>query len=124
MAIPTLLRWPGAALVIDIKGELSRITGERRGAVYVFDPEKGGHGFDPLRECRTVDGAQELARTLIPEPPKGEPFWAKSAQGIFAAAVLEAAHTGDKLCDVAERVCITPPEQLIAELQASEVRGT
>jgi len=124
VAIPTLLRWPGAALVIDIKGELSRITSQSRGPVYVFDPENGGHGYDLLRECRTVEGAQELARTLIPEPPKGEPFWAKSAQGIFAAAALEAAHTGEKLSDVAERVCVTPPEQLIAELQASEVRGT
>lgn len=124
VAIPTLLRWPGAALVIDIKGELSRITSERRERVYVFDPENGGHGYDPLLECRTVDGAQELARTLIPESPKGEPFWTKSAQGIFAAAILDAAHTGGKLCDVAERVCVTPPELLIEQLQNSSIRGT
>lgn len=126
VAIPTLLRWPGAALVIDVKGELSEVTAKARSgaAVYIFDPFRGGHSYDPLRECQTVDGAQELARTLIPEPPKGEPFWAKSAQGIFAAAVLEAAHEGGTLCEVAERVCITPPEQLIAELQQSRVKGT
>lgn len=126
-AIPSLLRFRGGALVVDIKGELSELTARHRGKsgrVYIFDPFNGGHAYDPLRECKTVDGAQALARTLIPLPPKGEPFWAQSAQGIFAAAVLEAAHSGETFCAVAERICMTPAEQLIAELQESPVKGT
>ncbi|MGF7033393.1 type IV secretory pathway TraG/TraD family ATPase VirD4 [Paenibacillus mucilaginosus] len=110
--------------MVDIKGELTRITSECRGKVYVFDPEEALHAYDPILECQTLDGAQELARALIPEPLEGEPVWAQSAQGIFAAAVLEAAHTGDKLCQVAERVCMTPLPQLIEELQNSAVRGS
>ncbi|MGF7030877.1 type IV secretory pathway TraG/TraD family ATPase VirD4 [Paenibacillus mucilaginosus] len=63
-----MLRWPGGALEVDIKGELTRITSERRGKVYVFDPEEALHAYDPILECQTLDGAQELARALIPEP--------------------------------------------------------
>lgn len=124
VAIPTLLRWQGAAFVVDIKGELSRLTAQARpGKVYIFDPERGGDAYDPLLEAKTVDGAQELARYLIPEPKSGDTFWAKSAQGILAAASIDGAYKGETLTEVAERLCVTSPERLVEELQGSEIRA-
>ncbi|MEC0373328.1 type IV secretory system conjugative DNA transfer family protein [Paenibacillus chibensis] len=127
VAIPTLFRFSGGAIVIDIKGELSALTAEHRkqfGPVFIFDPLNGGHGYDPIRECRTVDRAQNLARALVPTPEKADPMWSNNAQAILAAAVIEAAHTGGKLCEVAERLITTPAAQLIEELQESPVRST
>lgn len=125
VAIPTLLRFDGGALVIDIKGELSGTTrNSRNGDVYIFDPVSGGDGYDPLLEARSIDGAQELARILIPEPLQGDTMWAKNAQGIFAAAILEASSNGGTFVNTCKRVCLTDPEELIAELQASPIEGT
>jgi len=124
IAIPTLLRWQGAALVVDIKGELSNLTaGARPGKVFIFDPEGEGDPYDPLLEAKTIDGAQELARTLIPNPKSGDTFWTKTAQGLLAAAALEGAHTGKTLSEVTEKLCTTPPDELTAYLQRSEIKA-
>lgn len=127
VAIPTLFRFNGGALVVDIKGELSALTAKHRsqyGPIYIFDPFNGGHGYDPIKECKTVDGAQNLARALVPTSHKGDPMWSNNAQAILAAVALEAAHTGVKLSEVAERIITTPATQLIEELQESPVKGT
>lgn len=124
IAIPTLLRWKGAVFAIDVKGELSDITaGHRQGKVYIFNPEGYGASYDPLQECKTVDGANELARSLIPEPQNGDPFWAKTAQAFLAAGALEGALTGSRFVDVIEKLCTTQPEQLIEGFQSSPHRS-
>lgn len=123
--IPTLLKWEGSALVMDIKGELSKITGDRRrehGAVYIFDPEGGGHCYDPIQLCTTVDQAQDLARNLIPLPEKGDPFWSQSAQAILSAFVYEGAIMGYTLTDIAENLCTTPISQLVDHCRNHEIR--
>lgn len=122
IAIPSLLRWKGSVFAIDIKGELSQITAayrNRNGKVFIFDPEGDGYPFDPLQECKTIDGANELARSLIPEPTSGDPFWCKTAQAFLAAGALEGALEGKKFVDVIERLCTVPPEQLIQDFQNS-----
>ncbi|MDQ7850406.1 MAG: type IV secretory system conjugative DNA transfer family protein [Armatimonadota bacterium] len=125
-AIPTLLRWPGAALVVDVKGELwQRTAGHRSqvGPVYCFDPETlDGDCYDPISEASTVDGAMELARYLIPEPQGGDPFWARAAQGLLAAAALEGAMAGASLATVAARLCETPAAELVEQLRDSPLR--
>lgn len=125
VAIPSLLRWNGSILAIDVKGELSEITARHRttGKTYIFNPESNGDPYDPLRECKTVDGANELARSLIPEPQSGEPFWAKTAQAFLAAGALDGAMGNQRFSDVIERLCITPPEQLIEEFQNSPYKA-
>lgn len=123
--IPTLLKWKGSALVIDVKGELSKITSERRwehGEVYIFNPEGDGHCYDPIQLCTTIDQAQDLARTLIPLPEKGEPFWSQSAQAILSAFVYEGAIMGYTLTDIAERLCTTPIAQLVEHCKNHESR--
>lgn len=125
-AIPTLLRWPGAALVIDLKRELWNRTAaarESRGPVYCFDPEmQDADSYDPVAQAGAVDGAMELARYLIPEPKSGDSFWARSAQGLLAAAAFEGAQTGQGLSEVATRLCETPAADLVAQLRGSQFR--
>ncbi|MBH1942543.1 type IV secretory system conjugative DNA transfer family protein [Mobilitalea sibirica] len=125
VVIPTLLRWQGAALVMDIKGELSKKTSDRRkvfGKVYVFNPEGEGDCYDPIVQCKTIDQAQDLARTLIPIPEKGEPFWAQSAQAILSAFVYEGAYTNKTLPEIAETLCTTPITELVEHCRNSDIR--
>lgn len=125
VVIPTLLVWEGSVVVMDIKGELSRITSERRrnyGKVYVFNPEGEGDCYDPIKLCDTVDQAQDLARTIIPLPEKGEPFWAQSAQAILSAFVYEGAINGYKLTDIAERLCTSSITELVEHCRFNEIR--
>lgn len=124
IVIPSLLKWKGSALVMDIKGELSKITSNKRadyGKVYIFNPEEEGHCYDPIKLCTTIDQAQDLARTLIPIPEKGEPFWSQSAQAILSAFVYEGAIKGYKLADIAERLCISPITELVEHCRNHEI---
>lgn len=125
IVIPSLLKWEGSALVMDIKGELSKITSDRRteyGKVYIFNPEGEGHCYDPIKICTTIDQAQDLARTLIPLPEKGEPFWSQSAQAILSAFVYEGAIKGYKLTDIAEKLCTSPITGLVEHCRKHEIR--
>lgn len=126
VVIPTLFKWSGSALVMDIKGEISNITSsyrERKGSkIYTFYPEGEGARYNPIALCNSIDNAQELARTLIPLPESGETFWAQSAQAILSAYVYEGAIKGYYLSDIAEKLCITPIEKLINHCKESEIR--
>lgn len=127
IVIPTLLVWEGSALVIDIKGELSNITSKRRkingNKIYIFNPEGAeGDCYDPIKLCNTIDNAQDLARTLIPLPEKGETFWSQSAQAILSAFVFEGASRGYKISEIAEKLCTTPITELVEYCQTHEIR--
>lgn len=124
--IPTLLNWKGSSIVIDIKREIYAYTHnvqEGKGRVIVFDPEQGGHSYDPVKECTTVDSCQFLARTIVPTPPNtSDPMWTQNAQNILAAACYEANKEGKTLPDIAERILMTESEVLISELTQSKYR--
>ena len=125
VVIPTLFKWEGSAIVMDIKGELSKVTSSKRkttGNVYIFNPEGECDCYDPIKLCNTVDQAQDLARVLIPTPKSGESFWAQSAQAILSAFVYEGALNGDKLTDIAEKLCTTPIIELVKHCRNSDIR--
>lgn len=125
VVIPSLLLWEGSAIVMDIKGELSKITSARReryGKVYIFHPEGEGHCYDPIKLCNRIDQAQDLARTLIPLPEQGDPFWSQSAQAILSAFVFEGAVMRYKLSDIAEKICTTPMAELVEHCRTSHIR--
>lgn len=127
IVIPTLLKWQGSSIVMDIKGELSKITSDKRkqegNNVYIFNPESEECDcYDPIKLCNTIDNAQELARTLIPLPEKGEPFWSQSAQAILSAFIFEGAVKGYKLSDIAEKLCTTPINELVEFCRNHELR--
>ena len=81
-AIPQLLSHVGPMIVVDIKGELARVTARHRrslGPVLVFDPFRqvtdGSGAFDPLAHLdpgdpSAVDDAYALAR-LFGSPSTG-----------------------------------------------------
>jgi type IV secretion system protein VirD4 len=126
VAIPSLLLWQGSAVVMDIKGELSKITSERRkqyGKVFIFNPEsETGDCYDPILQCGTIDGAQELARTLVPLPKDSkDPFWIQAAQALLSAFIFEGAKTGGKLCSIAKTLCMTPITDLIEHCYNSDI---
>lgn len=125
VTIPSLLNWEGSALVIDIKRELYAYTHNvqgKKGKIIVFDPEQNGHQYNPILECNTVDGCQFLARTLIPTPPKADPFWTGNAQSILAAACFEGHKKGQTLPEIAERILTTDSAKLVDELIKSQYR--
>lgn len=126
IVIPTLFKWNGSAIIMDIKGELSAITSQYRAKkgskVYIFNPEGEGQRYNPIALCKTVDQAQTLARALIPLPETGDTFWCESAQAILSAFVFEGAKKGYYLCDIAENLCTTPITELIEHCRNHEMR--
>ncbi|SHE45278.1 type IV secretion system protein VirD4 [Seinonella peptonophila] len=122
VAIPTLMRWEGAVICVDIKGELSEKTAHLRpGKSYTFNPTLDNCAqYNPIQFIKDSQGAQEMARVLMPEPKSaGDPFWNRTAQGIFSAALLEAYYRGQTLREVAQRLMTTPDAELIKELTES-----
>lgn len=126
VVIPTLLSWENSAMVIDIKGELSQKTKAKRnlfGKTYIFNPEDSESDcYDPIKLCNTVDQAQDFARSLIPIPEKTDPFWSQSAQSILSAFVYEGALEGNKLTDIAEKICTTKIEELVEYCRNNKYR--
>lgn len=122
VAIPTLMRWEGAAICVDIKGELSEKTAHLRpGKSYIFNPTlEDCHQYNPVQFVKDSQGAQEMARVLMPEA-KGanDPFWNRTAQSIFSAALLDGYYRGQNLKEIAQRVMVTPDAQLVQELMES-----
>ncbi len=117
VAIPTLLKWTGSVMAIDIKGELSKLTKERRiknGDIFIFDPlNPKTDCYDPIAFCDTVAKCQDLARTLIPIPKGADPIWSQSAQSILAAFVFEGNKYNYKLCDIARTLMTTGATEMI-----------
>lgn len=126
IVIPSLMMWQGSAIVMDIKGELSKITSEKRkikgNNIYIFNPEGESDCYNPIALCNSIDNAQELARTLIPLPDRGENFWCQSAQAIFSSFIFEGAKKGYTLSEIAENICTTPINKLIENCKNNSIR--
>jgi type IV secretion system protein VirD4 len=99
--VPTLERWPGSALVIDLKGELSTLTGEARkvhGDVAVFAPTLlesiKVNVMDWIRwdTDRAVGDCQRLAAALTTEG--GAEDWRQDVRALLTAVLLQAKAEG------------------------------
>lgn len=115
--IPNLLRYPGSAFVLDVKGELFEATADARrafGPVYRFAPtdERGAsHHYNPFDgisadPARAAIECQQLATELVPDNPNAkDPYWERKARDFvwaFAVATaLEAAPENRNLSEVA-----------------------
>jgi type IV secretion system protein VirD4 len=102
---PNLLMWKGAAVVLDVKGEIyeqtSRWRRENVGPVYKFSPldPATSHGFNPLTEVRADpdylwEDARFLADMMIVPSGAKDPFWETRARDVLTAAIA--------------RVCLEP----------------
>jgi type IV secretion system protein VirD4 len=98
LVVPTLLTWPGSAIVHDIKGENWRLTSACRGAfsrVLLFDPTNPkSAAYNPLLEVRRgaaeVRDVQNIADVLV--DPEGalerRSHWEKTSHSLLVGAIL------------------------------------
>ena len=98
LVVPTLLTWPGSAIVHDIKGENWRLTAgwrARFGRVLLFDPTNpDSSAYNPLIEVRRGDAevrdVQNVADILV--DPEGalerRNHWEKTSHSLLVGAIL------------------------------------
>ncbi|MBB2169686.1 conjugal transfer protein TraG [Gluconacetobacter aggeris] len=98
LVIPTLLTWPGSAIVHDIKGENWELTAGFRatfGRVLLFDPtNRASAAYNPLLEVRPgeyeVRDVQNIADILV--DPEGalerRNHWEKTSHSLLVGAIL------------------------------------
>lgn len=101
LILPTLLSWPHASLIFDIKGENWALTSGWRQSlghkVLRFDPSDisgAGCCFNPLEEMRlgsmfAIQDVQNLAMMLVDPEGKGlGDHWSKAAFAFFSGIIL------------------------------------
>lgn len=100
-----LARWPGSAVVLDIKGECHRETAhlrERFGRVIRFDPEETDRSarYNPLAAVRRDErfiweDARTVAEALVKTPPGAgsHEFWYSNARDMVQLCVAYACWT-------------------------------
>jgi type IV secretion system protein VirD4 len=98
LVVPTLLTWPGAAIVHDIKGENWTLTAgwrARFGRVLLFDPTNTrSAAYNPLLEVRRgeweVRDVQNIADVLV--DPEGalerRNHWEKTSHSLLVGTIL------------------------------------
>jgi len=98
LVVPTLLTWPGSAIVHDIKGENWNLTAGFRfgfGRVLLFDPtNEESSAYNPLLEVRRgkweVRDVQNIADILV--DPEGSlekrNHWEKTSHALLVGAIL------------------------------------
>jgi len=98
LVVPSLLTWPGSAIVHDIKGENWTLTAGFRashGRVLLFDPTNGlSAAYNPLLEVRRgqweVRDVQNVADVLV--DPEGSlerrNHWEKTSHALLVGAIL------------------------------------
>jgi type IV secretion system protein VirD4 len=98
LVVPTLLTWPGSAIVHDIKGENWTLTAgwrARFGRVLLFDPTNAqSAAYNPLMEVRRgereVRDVQNIADVLV--DPEGalerRNHWEKTSHALLVGTIL------------------------------------
>jgi type IV secretion system protein VirD4 len=104
LVVPTLLTWPGSAIVHDIKGENWELTAgyrARHGRVMLFDPTNASSAaYNPLLEVRRgkweVRDVQNVADVLV--DPEGSlekrNHWEKTSHSLLVGAILHVLYAG------------------------------
>ena len=129
LVVPTLLTWPGSAIVHDIKGENWTLTAgwrARFGRVLLFDPTNiHSNPFNPLMEVRRgpweVRDVQNIADVLV--DPEGalerRNHWEKTSHALLVGAILHCLYAEkDKTLSGVANFLSDPKRQIEATLNA------
>ncbi|UHD46347.1 conjugal transfer protein TraG [Aureimonas altamirensis] len=104
LVVPSLLTWPGSAIVHDIKGENWTLTAgfrAKHGRVLLFDPTNAkSSAYNPLLEVRRgeweVRDVQNIADILV--DPEGSlekrNHWEKTSHALLVGAILHVLYAG------------------------------
>jgi type IV secretion system protein VirD4 len=102
-AIAGILEWEGPAVLASVKTDLLAATAKWRaeqGYVRVFDPTgctgQPASSWSPLRDAKTVQGAQRAARILADTAPgdlEDDAFWTSQCEILLFALLYTAANT-------------------------------
>ena len=128
IVIPTLLTWPGSALVLDIKGELhSRTAGYRKtfGRVVRFQPscrDGSAARYNPLaavpRGLGDVAHVQEIADSILNPDGREEgadTFWRGAAHELLVGLILHCLYAGPQRSLTACAFMLSDPARPIEE---------
>lgn len=129
LVVPSLLAWPGSAIVHDIKGENWQLTAgfrARHGRVLLFDPTNtNSSAYNPLLEVRRgeweVRDVQNVADVLV--DPEGSldkrNHWEKTSHSLLVGAILHVLYAeGDKTLAGVAAFLSDPKRPIEATLKA------
>ena len=98
VAIPVLCTYQESMVVLDLKGELRKLTSGRRQQmgqhIYAwapYDEEGRTHRFNPMTLLDGMDAGkrlgdiQTIAAILYPDEPGKDPFWTSQSRAAFSA---------------------------------------
>ncbi|KAB2715153.1 conjugal transfer protein TraG [Brucella intermedia] len=123
LVVPTLLTWPGSAIVHDIKGENWELTAGFRathGRVLLFDPTNSvSSAYNPLLEVRKgeweVRDVQNVADVLV--DPEGSlekrNHWEKTSHSLLVGAILHVLYAKKDKTLAGVAACLSDPRRPI-----------
>ncbi|MGC4892308.1 type IV secretory system conjugative DNA transfer family protein [Micromonospora sp. DT31] len=111
IAVPRVLRAPGAVLLTSNKSDVFLVTRQERsrvGRVWTFDPQgivwtERDMWWDILGCCRTLEGARRIAGHFVSsvnDDSSKRDFWITAAQNTLTALFLAAARGGATIGDM------------------------
>jgi type IV secretory pathway TraG/TraD family ATPase VirD4 len=111
IAIPRVLRAPGAVLLTSNKSDVFTVTRQERtkvGRVWTFDPQGIAYSeremwWDILADCHTTEGARRLAGHFVSsvnDDASKKDFWISAAQNTLTALFLAASRGGAGVPDL------------------------
>jgi len=131
MVVPTILEWPGPAVVISVTGEAVEQTIDVRrekGDVFVVDPHDFlpdwsiKTGWNPLDEIHSWNDAQKMASRLFEAKTSGlndRDFWHQGAMRLLAPHLYAAAANHYTMADVMRWILTQEEFEVRSLLQAA-----
>jgi len=134
LVVPSLLTWPGSAIVHDIKGENWQLTAgfrARHGRVLLFDPTNAkSSAYNPLLEVRRgeweVRDVQNIADILV--DPEGSlekrSHWEKTSHALLVGAILHVLYAEEDKTLAGVAAFLSDPRRPIESTLAAMMKTT
>ncbi|MBZ7921512.1 conjugal transfer protein TraG [Ensifer adhaerens] len=133
LVVPSLLTWPGSAIVHDIKGENWQLTAgfrAKHGRVLLFDPTNTkSAAYNPLLEVRRgeweVRDVQNIADILV--DPEGSlekrNHWEKTSHALLVGAILHVLYAEDDKTLAGVAAFLSDPKRPIESTLAAMMKS-